>query len=488
MKRVLVIGAGPAGLAAGVKLLERARGEVSVKIVHMGHHIGGKAASYKDAKERLIEHGWHMFVGFYEKLPALIARSGASRAKAVMSMQGKTHVYEPARGQIFTLDSAGGRIATAWNFVKYEGLKVEDRAHYARFMAQVFERLLGGEELEQHDDVCFTRWAIENGLLPHLTRTSLFRVFRDGYFNFPEQVSAYHTLKTMRYMSTSEGAETFAAVAPYSERVWDPIARYFESLGGVIEPYTMVRGFAYDGRRVTNLAVARPDPVGHAFGETPWKTAELPTEDGSARTIADFDAVISTIPQAVFLTLNAGDARMWQSPYFARMKNLRSAATISMTVRTKRPCVPFVGPVFGFPAPIGIATNMTRYLERYRVGGEQGQEIQLVGQESGFESWTDEQIVSFTLDNFARVPSCDLRAAEITYLELHRNRSDFERIFLCEPGVQKFRPGPLTPFSNFFLAGDWVRNEVDLVCMEGAVASGYEAAEHVLTRLGALGG
>ena len=69
-----------------------------------------------------------------------------------------------------------------------------------------------------------------------------------------------------RLLDTGEisGAELFAAVGPYSERIWAPIAKYFESLGGAFSPYTMVRALKYDGRRITGLEVARPDPDGHA--------------------------------------------------------------------------------------------------------------------------------------------------------------------------------------------------------------------------------
>jgi len=482
-RRVLVLGAGPAGLAAGVRLLERARASVDVTIAHQGHHLGGKAASYTDARGRRLEHGWHMMVGFYRRMFSLLDRAGVPRSRAVRSMAGKSHCYEPGAGKVFTLDSTGGRVATAFGFARYEGLPLDDRAHYARFMSQTYARILGGEELSRHDDVCFTRWAIENGLRPHLTRTSLFRLFRDGYFNFPEQISAYHVLQTMKLMSTSEDAECFTAAGPWSERVWDPIGRYFESLGGTIEPYAMVSGFERDGRRVTGVRAARPDGAGHDDGASSWRPAELPAQPGTERILSGFDVVISTLPQAVFVGLDAGDARMWSSPYFARMKNLRSAATMSMTVRTARPCLPWPGPVHGLPAPLGIAVDMTRYLDRLSDGQEPGREIHLVGQEAGFEGWSDAEVASFALDQLAKVPGGDLRAAGVTYLELHRNRADFERIFLSEPGVQRFRPGPRTPFANLFLAGDWVRNAIDVVCMEGAITSGEEAADLALEHL-----
>ena len=235
-----------------------------------------------------------------------------------------------------------------------------------------------------------------------------------------------------------------------SDSAWDPIAKRIESLGGVIEPYTMAMDWVYEGRR-SQASVPRLRIGGPQLWRNSVEHREIPIESGSERTIDDFDFVVSAIPHAVIVTMNASDERMWSSSYFRRLKNLRSAATVSMRVVTKRPAFPFRGPVFGFPAPLGIGVNMTEHLIDKPEGG--GSVIAFVGQERGFESWTDSQIVSFTLDNFARDSRIgDLRASGIVSLDIHRNRADFERILLCEPGVDQFRPGPRTPFTNLFLS------------------------------------
>ena len=88
--KVLVLGAGPAGLAAAARLLERAAGKAEVKVVHMQDVLGGKAASWRDAEGHLVEHGWHMLVGFYDQLFGLMARAGIDRERALVSMQGAT--------------------------------------------------------------------------------------------------------------------------------------------------------------------------------------------------------------------------------------------------------------------------------------------------------------------------------------------------------------------------------------------------------------
>jgi uncharacterized protein with NAD-binding domain and iron-sulfur cluster len=55
--------------------------------------------------------------------------------------------------------------------------------------------------------------------------------------------------------------------------------------------------------------------------------------------------------------------------------------------------------------------------------------------------------------------------------------------FSPEPGADRWRPAQRTPISNLFLAGDWTTTGWPAT-MEGAVRSGYLAAEAVLASAG----
>ena len=61
--------------------------------------------------------------------------------------------------------------------------------------------------------------------------------------------------------------------------------------------------------------------------------------------------------------------------------------------------------------------------------------------------------------------------------------TEHEATFSAVSGVDQWRPAQMTPLPNLFLAGDWTATGWPAT-MEGAVRSGYLAAEAILKRSG----
>ena len=110
-----------------------------------------------------------------------------------------------------------------------------------------------------------------------------------------------------------------------------------------------------------------------------------------------------------------------------------------------------------------------------------GAVLYFVGQETGYEHCTDEEHLALCLKDVKHLPGYErIDRAGVLHYQVIRNRSVDNQYFNVEPGIQKFRPETSTPLANLWLAGDWVRSEIDFPCMEAATRSGIAAADAVL--------
>lgn len=78
-----------------------------------------------------------------------------------------------------------------------------------------------------------------------------------------------------------------------------------------------------------------------------------------------------------------------------------------------------------------------------------------------------------------------ITAADVESWELNPNTD--APLFINTIGAWPNRPRPKSKVRNLYLAGDYVRNAIDLACMEGAVSAALEAAGQILRDHGETG-
>jgi uncharacterized protein with NAD-binding domain and iron-sulfur cluster len=235
--KVVIVGGGLAGLAAGIRLLEQ-RPDTEVTLYTLGHHLGGKATSYKDDAGFAIDHGFHSISTNYRRFLDLLSRSGVDKSRTLVLDRG-TYYYDDRTQKV-----AQSGAAT-------DAQSREENGQLAAFFLKNLSTIYRDENIEQYDDICWTAWAVEHGLAESVTRTRSFRFSQDALFNWPHEVSAYITLKSIRLLGGS--ARYYLVDGTYGEDLIDPIINRFRKLGGTVKMGTQrpdLAGPRADGRRV----------------------------------------------------------------------------------------------------------------------------------------------------------------------------------------------------------------------------------------------
>jgi zeta-carotene desaturase len=212
-------------------------------------------------------------------------------------------------------------------------------------------------------------------------------------------------------------------------------------------------------------------------------------EDGSELLA---DACISAVPHGVLLGMVPGELGEEGGP-LAGLKNIRTSPITGVHLWFDRTVMtePFL-------ALLEQATqwifNKSLLYAAAGSGNKKGAGVESSSKEAGARGQYLQLVISASYDLVPRsrqeiIDLCLRELADVlpatreATLEKATVIKEVHATFSPEPGVDRWRPGQEIGIENLYLAGDWTQTGWPAT-MEGAVRSGYLAAEAVLARFG----
>lgn len=461
----LVLGAGIAGLTAAYELAKRG---VLVKVLEAAPLAGGRTTSFEDARGRSVDTGLHVVADHYANLIELLSELGVSKHLQWV----ESHTYLRA-----------GRPPMQWHFsprppplhllrpIHEMPIGLSGRLNLARVGMEL--ATYAQQDLALLDDVTYLEWhqrrRLGNGFLLELAEAAA----DASTFLTVKEAAARPVISWMKYLMRHRRAGDVGLWRGSLEQcLVGPLLSAIQAHGGEVHTGAAVTGVELEGARVTAVRTAR-SAVDHvccsADGCVPLA--------GEAR-VWQADYVVCALPvQALAPAL--GEQALHAAGCSGALQ-LGTTPALSVMLWFDRPIEPRPQ---GAPLVTGCA--MRDFIDLTTVGrvpnGASGSVYQFVLTRAKERmNHPDDAIVKDVVRDLHDVwPGA--RNAHVTDYAVERIGA---AMFAAVPGAHRLRPSTQTALSNFVLAGDYVRHDLN-ASMEGATLSGRLAANAILQQLGA---
>jgi zeta-carotene desaturase len=464
-RNVIIIGGGLAGLSSAVALTEAG---CRVILLESRPHLGGRATSYwlPDPSGELgtspsrslgtsgshVDNCQHVTLGCCTNLDDFYRRVGASD---------KIRYYK----RLFFVDTRGRRgviessalsppFHLAPSFALFPSLTWQDKNCIARAM---FAIVRSGGRPANADGVSMLDWLRGRGHTDGAIQNFWQVVLVSALNEELEHTDARYGIEVFwkGFLSTRRGFEVGIPSVPLAE-LYDGCRDAIVRCGGEVRTRAAVREIRLAGNAVASVRL----------------------DDGTELT-ADF--VIAAVPQDILLDILPPELAARET-IFSNLRNLKTSPITGVHFWYDRSVMsePFL-------TLLGRTTqwvfNKSMLFGEHAPGGpaeEDGQYLQLVISASySLLPLSRQEII-----NLCRAELLDvLPATREARLVKATVIKEAHATFSPQPGCDRWRPGQSTPLTNFFLAGDWTATGWPAT-MEGAVRSGYLAAEALLADCG----
>ncbi len=446
--RVAVVGGGLAGLAAAAVLAERG---LQVELFEARRQLAGRAGSFRDpATGELVDHCQHVSMGCCTNLADFCRRTGVADC-----------FRHDDRLHFFALDGRRYDLAASrWlpaplhlapSFLRLGYLTLGERIGVARALWQL-------ARMQVRDDVTgptVGAWLVEQAQSAAAIERFWAPVLVSALGESLERASLAYARKVFvdGFMVSRDGYRIEVPRVPLGELYGERLAGWLTSHGVRLHLETPIAEIRGSTAGVTHIVLGSgaSEPVDAVVVAVPWRRV---SELFTAGPLRDALLCLATVDKIEAAPITG--VHLW---FDREITPLPHAVLVGMTSQW----------VFNHGASADAnASDSPRHYYQVVISAS----YNLAGQDR-------EQLVQEIVAELGRV----WPAARSARLLHSRMVTEQAAVFSVSPGTDRYRPAQQTPIGNLALAGDWTATDWPAT-MEGAVRSGYLAAEAILAHCG----
>jgi zeta-carotene desaturase len=509
MAKVTIIGAGMAGLVAALRLAERG---YEVTIFEDDSFVGGKFRATKwdgDKRSAFHEHSYHMFLNWYHNFWQIAEEIGAK--KNFMPM---TKVKFLSRGEFPRMKELVnfGSLSTVWQNLFSGVIPAPDMFLY------------------MYSVVDFLGTPMHQGQYRDLISVNSFASTRPYMTEAAAGMYDEYLAKTFALASYESAAKTFQTFIEYGTYVpeplyWSlngdcynqflrPLEAKLRQLGVRIKFNKKAVYVRLDGGNVSGIVfrdvgynptlteLSSKNRIEHGLlaGDAPERPDQTYPVDGPVilavphstlnelfsppilnrdRTLGETTKLESVPMASVHLHLNGKFARRLEQvgAKLPREPVILVDSKYKLSFAANSSLWPDLPDTY-----LNVVASDSRPLNQLSAPPEFSFDKNYYPTAFGLSIDAPRTALDYILNEFRRfVPFKDDEIEE-DLLEIDRNVG--RQLFINSVGSWQSRPEPRTKIKNLFLAGDFCKTFIDVVCLEGATVSGLQAAECVRREVG----
>jgi zeta-carotene desaturase len=458
-KRILILGGGLAGLSSALALAEAG---LRVELVERKPHLGGRATSYLLPDGEHVDNCQHVTMACCTNLEDFYQRAGA--AQKIRYYDRVTFVDRQGRHAVLKAAALPPPLHLAPSFLTLPFLSWRDKRGIGRAMLHIARR--GGHGANGSSSTML-EWLRDEGQ----TREAIERIWRTVLVSALDEeldrAAAQYGVDVFwkAFLRNRRGFEIGIPTVPLAE-LYAGCRDAIERRGGAVRTRTAVRGLRMESGRVAAAVL----------------------DDGSELSADHF---LSALPHDALLELLPAEMAAGE-PVFARLRELRTSPITGVHLWLDRAVMaePFVALLDRTTQWVFNKSLLYSDAGANAGGAAAGAERRAPGTPSQGSGQYLQLVISasYELVEKSRQEIIDLcwhelreaipgaRAAQLTKATVVK---EVAATFSPAPGCDQIRPAACSPIANLYLAGDWTATGWPST-MEGAVRSGYLAAEAIL--------